>query len=755
MPLIKLSNLFAALSALLLGLAFSYGTTSAVAETIGPDPSQLHPSFRNEVMAILSKAGCNAGACHGNKSGKGGMKLSLRGQDPDIDFDVLAREQYGRRVNLLEPSQSLLLLKSTAKIPHEGGVRFTSNSPEYKILANWIKDGALRKNESEVSLISLQVTPATQVLIEPAKKVQIKVTATFSDGSKKDVTRLTVFESSNEIVKTSADGLATSQRTGECTVIARYLHLQEPVRLMFVPARADFSWSGQKQNNYIDEAVDTKLKIMRINASATCDDHVFIRRVYLDICGQIPTAEQARAFIADTSPDKRERLIDKLLQSSEYPDFWALKWSDILRNEERTIDRTGVVAFHGWIRQSIADNKPLDVFARELLSAKGSTYTNPPANFYRAVRDPVSRGESTAQLFLGIRLQCAQCHNHPFDRWTQDDYYNWASVFSRVDYKIIKNDRTDKNDSHEFVGEQIVIDNPKGEMKDPRTHKAAPAVLLTSNQPIEESRSRTDAVADWVTSPDNKFFARAQVNRIWFHLMGRGLVDPIDDFRATNPASHPELLDRLAQDFAAHHFDMKYMIKLIACSNSYQRSSVSNQTNIGDEINYSHNVPRRLTAEQLLDAQHQFADVPAEFAGYNTGTRASQISGVKFGKRKEARPTTADRFLVGFGKPPRQSVCECERTNETNLAQTFQLIAGPEINAMIVNENNRLGKLLKSGQTQEQIIHELYWASLNRIPTADELTSLSKYLKEAADSRKALEDIAWALLNSKEFILRQ
>jgi hypothetical protein len=719
--------------------------------------SSPSPSFNNDLMAVLSKAGCNAGACHGNKSGKGGFKLSLRGQDPDGDYATLTRDLFARRTNPLDPEQSLILLKATTKLAHEGGVRFKADSEEYRILRDWIAAGTPRDAASAPGLVRLEVTPAEQVLVEPANSVRIRATAVFSDGSRRDVTGLAVYEqSATEMAAIAPDGVVKRQRNGETTVIVRYLQCQEPVRLTFVPARPDFVWQPVAARNYIDEAILAKLRTLRVNPSAVCGDLEFMRRAYLDLLGALPTVEEAKAFAADTSNEKRSKLIDALLRRPEYADFWALKWSDLLRNEERTIDRTGVQAFHEWIRASIASNKPLDQFARELLAGRGSTYTNPPANYYRANRDAVTRGEATAQLFLGVRLQCAQCHNHPFDRWTQDDYYSWADVFGRVDYKIIENRRTDKNDSHEFVGEQIVYEKPSGEIKDPRGgDKAVQPKLLSTSGAIADGQDRLDALAAWVTSPRNPYFAKAQVNRIWFHLMGRGLVDPIDDFRPTNPASHPALLDRLAQDLVEHHYDVRYVIRLIMNSSAFALSSTPNNTNGDDETNYSHVLPRRLTAEQLFDAQHQVAGVDAEFAGYPKGTRAMQISGVRAVRAREQRPTAGDQFLVTFGKPARLLVCECERSNETTLGQAFALISGPEVTKLLASDDNRLGRLMKQGRSDAEIVTDLYWSALTRPPTNEEVSSFVAYVQKSPDRRRALEDVAWAILNAKEFILRK
>lgn len=711
----------------------------------------LRVSFRNDVMAVLSKAGCNAGACHGNKNGKAGFKLSLRGQDPDLDFDALTRDLYARRIDPANPGRSMILLKPTTQIAHQGGRRFRIGSMEYQILRQWIAAGAPKDDSSVPSLQRLDVTHSQSVLVEPADQVQIKAVAHFSDGSIRDVSNLCVYEQSANLADITPDGLVHRQRMGETAVVVRYLQCQQVVRLAFVPSRPGFAWSTPRANNYIDEAVFAKLKTLRINPSGLCTDGAFLRRAYLDLLGKLPTPEEARSFLADTSPTRRTELVNRLLDRPEYAEFWALKWSDLLRSEERTLDRKGVAAFHEWIRKSIADNKPIDQFARELISARGSTYANPPANYYRANRDATTRGEATAEIFLGLRLRCATCHNHPFDRWTQDDYYNWADLFARVDYKIIENKRTDKNDSHEFVGEQVIYEKDKGDIADPRHgHTTEPKLLGAGLVP--DGQDRLDAVGKWITSSKNPYFARMQVNRIWFNLMGRGLVDPVDDFRATNPPSHPELLDRLAEDFVAHGYDARYIIRLIMASNVYALSSTPNPTNADDEVNYSHVIPRRLTAEQLLDAEHDVMGVPAHFAGYDQPIRAIDIAGVKI---KREKPSVCDQFLVAFGKPPRLLVTETERSNETTLGQAFQLISGPDITQMLTARDNRLGRLLSEGKSTDPIITELYWAALTRAPSDAELKALSNHVWKARTRRAGLEDVAWAVLNSKEFVLRK
>ncbi|HVY68414.1 MAG TPA: DUF1549 and DUF1553 domain-containing protein [Verrucomicrobiae bacterium] len=711
-------------------------------------------------MAVLAKAGCNAGGCHGNKNGKAGFKLSLRGQDPDADYQVLTRDAFGRRINIFEPEESLLLLKPTTKVAHEGGLRFKKDSEEYAILSQWIAAGAPRDPVATPEVKSLQVTPLERVLIEPADHVQLKVRAIFSDGTERDITSRAVYEPANTLAKASHDGLVTAQGQGEVTVLVRYLQLQVPVRLAFIPARPNFKWCGARPNNFVDGQIFSKLRSLRINPSELCTDTVFLRRAYLDLLGVLPTPDEAKAFVADRHRDKRAKLVDQLLERPEFADFWALKWADLLRAEEKSLDRKGVQNFHHWIRQCIAENMPLDQFAREIISARGSTYTSPAANYYRALRTPVARAESTAQVFLGTRLLCAQCHNHPYDRWTQDDYYGWASVFARVNYKVLENKRNDGLDTHEFNGDQIVFIAREGDVTNARTGKPAAPRFLGAAQILEpagvpDETDRLDALAAWLTSPANERFAKSQVNRIWFHLMGRGIVDPIDDFRPTNPPSHPALLDALAADFVKHNYDLRHLIRVIMNARAYQLSPEPNDSNRADEVNYSHALPRRLGAEQLLDAEHQVTGVTTHFAGYPAGLRAGQLPGVAALPRKEMRHADAEKFLAIFGKPQRLLTCECERSGETTMGQAFQLISGPSINDLLTTPDNRLGQLIASNKSNDQVLDDLYWSALSRPPTTAERSRMIEYLSRAKDRRQALEDLAWGLLNAKEFVLRE
>lgn len=712
-------------------------------------------SFRNDVMAVLSKAGCNAGTCHGNKSGKGGLKLSLRGDDPAGDYLTLTRNLGNRRVNPIDPEQSLLLLKPTMSVPHQGGRRFEPSDPEFRILRDWIAAGSPGPSDVEPGLTCLNVEPREVLLREPDETFQIKATATFSDGTERDGTRLAVFEPAMPIVNISPDGEVGRIDFGETTIIVRYLERKVPIRLIMIPRRDEFVWSGPEPSNFIDEQVLAKLKRLRINPSPVCDDAVFVRRIFLDLLGIPPTADEARMFVEDESTDKRERLIDRLLERPELADQWALKWSDLLRIEEKTLDRKGVRVFHAWLRNAFATNVPFDRVVREIVGGRGSTYSTPPANFYRALRDPESRAESTAQLFLGIRLQCAKCHNHPFDRWTQDDYYGWTNFFARIDYKILSNNRRDNNDKHEFDGEQLVMFTEKGSVKHPGTGEVPALRYLGEgeSEPIDQ-HERLDSLADWIASPNNRRFADSQANRIWYQLMGTGIVDPIDDFRATNPPSHPELLELLGQEFVRSRFDVKHMLRTIANSKTYQFSSRPDETNRAETRNFARANVRRLTAEQTVDAIVHALDARAEFNGYPAGTRAGEIAGVHAVRPRDGRATLAETVLFGWGKPPRLQSCECERSDETTLGQAFQMLSGDFVQNVLEQRGNLLDRLADAKLDHDRLVEQLYWSILNRAPNSEEHVRIGNYLSESDASRASLEDIAWSLFNTKEFLFR-
>lgn len=713
------------------------------------------PSFRNDVMAALSKAGCNLGTCHGNATGKGGFKLSLRGEDMRADHAALSRDIAGRRVNAFRPEQSLILLKGTNQLAHEGGKRLDPNGWEHQVLRDWIAAGLPAAAESDARLSRLEVTPTEALIEERQDGVQLRARAHFDDGSVRDVTDRAVYEPlQNGLVEVSPGGRVRRLQFGEPTVLVRYLDQSVPVRLTFLQDRPGFAWARPTPHNFIDRHVFDKLQALRINPSGLAPDEVFLRRAWLDLTGLIPPAHEARAFVADRAPDKRARLVDRLLASPQFADFWALKWADVLKVESRTLDEKGMAAFHGWIRDAIARNRPIDAFVRDLIAARGSTYAEPPANFYRANRTAAARAVAAAQVFLGTRLQCAECHNHPFDRWTQDDYYNWSAVFGEVDYKILDNKRRDRSDKHEFVGEQVVFLNPKLGVQNPRTGEAAKPRFLGDDLPeLKDGTDRLQAAAAWLTGPANPLFAKAQANRIWYHLMGRGLVDPVDDLRLTNPASHPRLLDELTRELIASGFDLRHLIRQVMLSRTYQLDSATNASNAGDEMNYSHNLPRRLSAEQLFDSIHLALGAAPALKDATAGLRAAQLAGPRNG-RGSPDPMSAEAFLVQFGRPKRELSCECERAGDTSIGQIFQFISGPVV-ASALGARTGLAARLASREDVEAVVEELYWSLLTRAPTVDEARVMTALLASAKDRRAALEDIAWSLLNAKEFVLRR
>lgn len=714
-------------------------------------------SFERDVMPVLSRAGCNAGACHGNLNGKGGLKLSLKGEDPAADLNSLTHDMLARRTNPARPAESLLLLKATGKIPHEGGVRFSASSPEYLILLNWVSRGCRADLAGGPTLISLEVTPANKILIDPIDRFQLVATAHNSDGTKRNVTHLAAFEfTAVDVAHVSPTGEVIRDNLGEAVLLVRYLSEVVAVRIVFLPARPIPEQQSIPVTGEIDRLVLAQLKELRLKPADLAPDHVFLRRAYLDALGMIPTVAETQAFLADKDPAKREKLIDRLLTRPEFAEYWAQKWSDLLRNEEKALDRKGVGVFYGWIVAQLAQDRPLNEFARDILTATGSTYTNPPASFWRAIREPSQRAESVAQVFLGIRIGCARCHNHPFDRWKIDDYYGFSALFARIDYRILENGKKDNLDKHEFVGEQIVFQNRDGEVINPRTKNPAKPVFLGTKAPdFGPNGDRLTALADWIASPDNPFFARAQVNRVWLRLMGRGLVDPNDDFRLTNPPANPELLDYLAKDFARGGFRLKQTVRNIMTSRTYQLASTLHDPSVmSDDLHLSHARIFPLEAEQLLDAISQVMGVPVQFSGYPLGLRANQIPAPPQSGRRGFNGM-GERFLKVFGKPDRLLTCECERTDDQGLLQAFQLITGELMNAMIRAPDNRLSTYLAAGKTDAEILEEFYLAALSRPPTEKETKKILTLLSTAKDRRDAWEDVLWALVNSKEFLLRR
>ena len=723
-----------------------------------PSPARAADvSFEREVLPVLTRSGCNLGACHGNLNGKGGLKLSLKGEDVPADHAALTRDMLARRTDPLRPGESLILQKATGGIPHEGGTRFSKSSDEYAVLQKWIAGGCAKDAPDGPTVTKLELNAANKILVDPADRFRVSATARFSDGTTRDVTKLAAFEfTAVGVAKITPDGEVVRESPGETVLLVRYIGHVQPLRIVFLPNRPIPDMTGAVVNNEIDRLVLNQLRELRLKPADAAPDHVFLRRAFLDALGILPTVGETRAFLDSKQADKRERLIDGLLERPEFAEYWGQKWADLLRNEEKALDKKGVGVFYRWIVAQLAADRPLTEFARDILAGTGSTYANPPANFWRAVRDPLVRAESVAQVFLGVRVGCARCHNHPFDRWTIDEYYGFAAFFTRIDYRVPDNKRKDDLDKHEFVGEQWVVQKRDGEMQNPRTKlPAKPKFLGSATPPFESESDRLAALADWVASPSNPFFARAQVNRVWLHLMGRGLVDPNDDFRATNPPSNPELLDYLAKDFAAGGFRLKRVVKAVMTSRTYQFAAISrDKATMGDDSHHAHAVVTPLEAEQLLDAMSKVIGVPVRFAGYPTGMRANQVPAAPQTGRR-AQTDMGDRFLKVFGKPERLLTCECERSDDPGLLQAFQLITGDLLNGMIRDPNNRIGELLAAKKTDAEVLDEFYLAALCRRPTPAEVQKLLAYVGGANDRRAAWEDVLWGVVNSKEFLLRR
>jgi hypothetical protein len=705
------------------------------------------PAFRTDVQAVLSRAGCNSGPCHGNLTGKGGFKLSLRGDDPAFDWVALTRQHGGRRADPHRPDDSLILLKGAGRVPHEGGTRFAPDSPEYAILRGWIAAGARLDDGPRPT--RLEVTPAERVLFAPADRVTLRAVAHYPDGSARDVTPLASFE-------TSAVGVATVRpsgevvkldRGGEVVVTVRFLQHQAAVRLAFLPAREPVSLTHEPRDHPIDRHVLDRLEAVRVAPAPVCDDATFVRRLFLDVAGVTPTPAEVRRFLADPGPDKRTRLIDDLLGRPEYVSHWAQKWADLLRVEEKALDRKGVHAFHRWLRDQVAADRPLTELAADVVAARGHTYQVPPAGFYRAARDPYQRAESVAQVFLGLRVGCARCHNHPFDRWTQDDYHRFAAVFARVDYRVLRNDKRDGLDKHEFVGEQVVVERRTGELAHPRGGDARPRFLGGGEPPADGDRRA--ALATWLTDPANPFFAPAQANRVWRAVVGRGLVEPNDDFRATNPARNPALLTHLTEEFARHGYRVKPLVRHVVTSRTYQR-----QAGEADDGLFARAVVKPLEAEQLLDALGQAVGRPVGFPGYPAGTRAGELAALPQTTRR-GDAGLGNRFLKAFGKPERLLTCECERAADPGVLQAFQMLTGELAASLVSAPDNRIGSLLAAGADAAAILDELFLAAVARPPTADERAGLLAHVAAAKDRRAAWEDVTWGLVNSKGFLLRR
>lgn len=701
-------------------------------------------SFSYQTLPLLAKAGCSGGACHGSPNGKAGFRLSLFGFEPAIDRAALTRDVNGRRVNMVEPDSSLLLKKPTMQIPHAGGRRLRTDGRLYELLRDWIGEGC-RADPEAVACTGIEVfPPGPRVLRYPADSQQFAVQATFSDGSVRDVTHLAQFSLSDvDVADVTEDGHVTGLKRGETAVIIRYLeHIATPL-LTFVRDVEGFEWSNPPALTYVDEHIDRKLQQLQYLPSDMCSDEVFVRRVYLDVIGLLPTPEESHRFLADESSDKRAKLIDELLDRPEFARFQAQKWGDLLRVSRKQIGTTSVFKYNRWLQAAMSSDMPYDQFARELITASGSTMTNPAGNYFRTAADTMDAMETTAQLFLGTRIQCAKCHNHPFERWTQNDYYGLAAFFNRIERR--KSDQPD---------EVLVFAGKTGDVRHPSDDRIVPPTIPTQGH-IDADRlgDRRFAFADWLTSKDSPLFARVEVNRLWATVMGRGIVEPFDDFRDSNPPANAPLLDALADDFTANDYDRKHVLRRILNSRTYQSSSQVNDFNRGEEKYFSHYVPRRLTAEQLADALGEVTGRPEQFQLVAPGTKATWLPAPDLMPHDRSKLGDIE-FLKVFGQPERQSVCECDRGDDTSLGQALELLNGSFLQRMLEHPENRIHAALNAGRTPQEIVVDLYQRALSRRPSERELQTSLSYVESHADKSVALEDVCWAIINKDEFLFQ-
>ncbi len=712
--------------------AFYQGLETSTTALVQRAEAPLARSFAGDVLPVLTKIGCNGGSCHGALNGQNGFKLSLFGYEPGEDYEMIVHKHEGRRVNLAEPEKSLLLLKPTFQTAHSGGQVLKKDSADYNTLLEWIRAGAPRIEAQERRMVALRVTPAVGVLRGKNARARVLVTARYSDGTEGDVTRLVKFSSNNDaIAAIGSDGVVTALRGGETAIMVRAPGLAAATKIGVVLEKR--AVPEIRADNFIDRHVSAKLKSLEIPPSAPADDATFLRRAYLDIIGITPTSEEARAFLADRDPEKRRKLVDALLERPEYADFWSLYWGDHLSNTKQLLYNKGPYTFTRWLTDAFRANIPYDHFARKLLTSSGGMYDAPATSYYPLMKKELDLAAITSQLFLGVSIECARCHNHPLEKWTRDDFNGMAAFFSQVRYKSGTGPRNNERILYVDFKRQFV--HPDTKQSNWPKPLDGPQIAVT-----EEWTDRRELLADWLTSPQNPFFAKAIVNRMWRNFMGRGLVEPVDDFRATNPPTNEPLLDELARDFVEHRYDLHHLIRRITSSQAYQLSSTPLEGNRDDTMAYSRYYPRRLTAEQLLDSIAQATGVPEKFRSLYPGTRASQLP----------EPEIESYFLEVFDRPSRQLVCE--RKSTTTLNQALHLISGDTIHKKIADPKGVLAKMLDAGRAPAAVIEELYLRTLTRYPGASERQMAETAMARAGDRRQGLEDVFWALLNSKEFL---
>jgi hypothetical protein len=692
-------------------------------------------SFRLDVMPIFMKSGCNTGSCHGAARGKDGFRLSLFGFDPDGDHYRLTREMSGRRLNLAVPAESTMLEKATGTVQHTGGKKIEPGSDSYHTLRRWVEAGAPNDDVSKLpKVVGVELYPKNGVLDGKGATQQMTVRARYSDGSDRDVTRLSVFLTNNEVsAAINESGRVTAGARGEAFVMARFETFTVGSQMIVLPKGLKFDYPAEPEINYVDTLVAAKLKRLRIAPSGICSDEVFLRRVYLDVVGLPPTVEEHDRFVASADPDKRAKLIDELLGRKEFSELWVNKWAELLQvktDPNKNVSQKAMFLYYNWLVEKLSNDTPMDEMVKELLGANGGTFKNPASNYYQITTETLLLSENVAQVFMGMRIQCAQCHNHPFDRWTQNDYYGFAAFFSQIGRK-----------QGEDYRETIVFNSGGGEVSHPVGGAVMKPKFLGGDQPDLAGKDRRVVMASWLASPANPWFATSFANRVWAHFMGNGIVEPVDDFRVSNPASNPELLEELGKRFTASKYNLKSLVRDVCNSRTYQRSTERNASNESDERNFAHANLRRIKAECLLDTISVATDTKDKFAGLPLGARAVQI----------ADGGSSTYFLTTFGRATRETVCSCEVKMEPTLSQALHLLNGDTVNAKI-KQGGLIPRLMNTKKFPEERLTELYVRCLSRKPTHEELDRLLVNLGEGTDKAKAYEDIFWALLNSREFL---
>lgn len=711
------------------------GHQIAVPVTVADATADRPISFRLDVMPVFMRASCNNGSCHGAAAGKDGFRLSLFGFDPQGDHFRLTREVSGRRINLAVPERSLMIEKCVGAVPHTGGKRFDMDSEYCQTLLRWLRAGAPNDPNPEKlpTVVSVELYPNEIVLDGKGATQQLTVRANYSDGTDRDVTRLAVFSTNNDTsAPVTQAGVVTAGARGEAFVMARFDTHTVGSQFIVLPKGLEFEWPNPPANNYIDELVYDKLQKLRMLPSEVCSDQIFIRRVFIDIIGKLPTVEEYKAFMADSRPDKRARLIDELLTRKEFTELWVMKWAERLGiRSSNQVSYKATVLYYQWLESKIANNVPMDEMVEQLLSSQGGTFTNPATNYYQIERSTLKIAENVAQVFMGMRIQCAQCHNHPFDRWTMNDYYSFAAFFSQIGRKRGEDPR-----------EIIIYNDGGGEVKNPVDGRVMKPKFLGGKVPDLNGRDRRAVMAEWLVSEANPYFARNLANIVWEQFFGRGIVDPVDDVRVSNPATNPQLLGAMAEKLVEYDYDFKQLVRDICNSRTYQRSVVPNKTNASDHGNFAKASLRRMRAEVLLDCISQVTKAPNDFRGLPEGARAVKI----------ADGTTSTYFLTTFGRATRKTVCTCEVKVEPNLSQALHLLNGTTINNK-VRSGGVVPALLKAGKTPREVVENLTIRCFSREPTAAEYAAVETALKaKGAKPEKVLGDYFWALLNSREFL---